>query len=185
MLQGLSKFILKCAGWTSDVTVPLREKCIICVAPHTSNWDFILGELFFTSLGGKASFLMKEDWFFWPLGPIFRKMGGIPVSRRKNSSLTQQLTEVAQQSDRFTLAVTPEGTRKLTTKWRRGFYYIALGAQLPIQLYAIDGANKRIVCTREIMPTGDVEADIRTIMDYYRPYHGRELKKGKFSVEEV
>lgn len=185
MLKYICTQLLKHTGWTANVTVPTRDKCIICVAPHTSNWDFIIGELYYASLGRKAGFLMKKEWFFWPLGALFRHLGGIPVVRNKKTSLTEQLAEIAKGSTYFNLAVTPEGTRKRVTTWKRGFYYIALKAGLPIQLYALDGANKQIVCTREIIPSGDVDNDFREIMDYYRPYEGREIKKGKFMVEQL
>lgn len=165
--------------------MPKRDKCILCVAPHTTNWDFVLGELHYASEGRTAGFLMKKEWFFWPLGPIFRKMGGIPVVRSKKTSLTDQIAGTAQRAEYFNFAVTPEGTRQRTTKWRHGFYFIALKAKLPIQLYAIDGVDKKIVCTKEIMPTGDFKADYREIMDYYRPYVGRSIKPDMFALDEV
>ena len=55
-------------GWTKHVTIPFPDKFIICLAPHTSNWDFALGQLFTWSEGIKINFLMKREWFFWPLG---------------------------------------------------------------------------------------------------------------------
>lgn len=67
--------ILKLFGWKVSITVPDYTKCIICVAPHTSNWDFVLGELAYASVGRKAGFLMKDTWFFWPLGCFFRAIG--------------------------------------------------------------------------------------------------------------
>lgn len=183
MLKETCKTLLKWSGWTTEVSVPARDKCIICVAPHTSNWDFILGELYYGSIGRKAGFLMKKEWFFWPLGYFFRALGGIPVTRDRKTSLTDQLADIAIRHTYFNLAVTPEGTRRLVTKWKRGFYYIALKAQIPIHLYALDGENKRIVCTRELIPSGDIEADFREIMEYYKPYIGKEIKRGKFAVE--
>lgn len=81
--MNLSKWILRIAGWKVIITEPDYPKCIICVAPHTSNWDFILGELAITSVGRRAGFLMKESWFFFPLGYFFRAIGGIPVPRKK------------------------------------------------------------------------------------------------------
>lgn len=69
-------------------TVPDYPKSIICVAPHTSNWDFVLGKFAWWSLGRKAGFLMKEAWFFFPMKYLFRAMGGIPVSRRRGASLS-------------------------------------------------------------------------------------------------
>ena len=183
MFKSLCRLIFRKMGWQVEMTVPYRDKCIICVAPHTSNWDFIIAELYYHSIGRTAGFLMKKEWFFWPMGVLFRSMGGIPVERSHHVSLTDRVAEAAMKAERFELAVTPEGTRSLATKWKRGFYFIALKAGLPIQLYAIDYKNKRIVCTKELVPSGDVEADMRLIMDYYRPYEGKY--PGKFAVEDI
>lgn len=183
MFKSLCRLIFRKMGWQVEMTVPYRDKCIICVAPHTSNWDFIIAELYYHSIGRTAGFLMKKEWFFWPMGVLFRSMGGIPVERSRHVSLTDHVAEAAIKAERFELAVTPEGTRSLATKWKRGFYFIALKAGLPIQLYAIDYKNKRIVCTQELVPSGDVEADMRLIMDYYRPYEGKY--PGKFAVEDI
>lgn len=183
MFKSLCRLIFRKMGWQVEMTVPYRDKCIICVAPHTSNWDFIIAELYYHSIGRTAGFLMKKEWFFWPMGVLFRSMGGIPVERSRHVSLTDRVAEAAIKAKRFELAVTPEGTRSLATKWKRGFYFIALKAGLPIQLYAIDYKRKRIVCTQELVPSGDVEADMRLIMDYYRPYEGKY--PGKFAVEDI
>ena len=183
MFKSLCRLIFRKMGWQVEMTVPYRDKCIICVAPHTSNWDFIIAELYYHSIGRTAGFLMKKEWFFWPMGVLFRSMGGIPVERSRHVSLTDRVAEAAIKAERFELAVTPEGTRSLVTKWKRGFYFIALKAGLPIQLYAIDYKRKRIVCTQELVPSGDVEADMRLIMDYYRPYEGKY--PGKFAVEDI
>ena len=183
MFKSLCRLIFRKMGWQVEMTVPYRDKCIICVAPHTSNWDFIIAELYYHSIGRTAGFLMKKEWFFWPMGVLFRSMGGIPVERSRHVSLTDRVAEAAIKAERFELTVTPEGTRSLATKWKRGFYFIALKAGLPIQLYAIDYKNKRIVCTKELVPSGDVEADMRLIMDYYRPYEGKY--PGKFAVEDI
>jgi len=170
-------------GWKELVTVPRPDRCIICVAPHTSNWDFLIAELYYCAIGRTAGFLMKKEWFFWPLGSLFRRLGGVPVERSRKTSLTDQLAEKAGKARRFELAVTPEGTRSRVTTWKRGFYFIALKAKLPIMLYAIDYERKTIVCTQTLFPSGDVEKDMRTIMDYYRPFKGRHPEK--FAVEEI
>lgn len=160
-------------GWTEVTDQPLPNKCIICIAPHTSNWDFIVGKLYANAVGMKANFLMKKEWFAGPLGPIFRYMGGIPVERKKHTSMTDNMAEAARKAPSFCLAVTPEGTRSRVTQWKRGFYFIALKAGLPILLYAIDFPTKSIVCTRTLHPSGDVDADMKTIMEYYRPFTGK------------
>ena len=80
--------LYKKMGWTSEITEAHPDKYIICLAPHTSNWDFLIGQLYNGATGMSSNFLMKKEWFFWPLGPIFRKLGGIPVWRSKHTSMT-------------------------------------------------------------------------------------------------
>ncbi len=186
MLQSFfHKLLFGWLGWTEEVTVPRRNKCIICVAPHTSNLDFIIGELYYTAIGRRAGFLMKKSWFFFPLGTLFRRLGGIPVDRSRHGSLTDALAEAAKTEEHFELAVTPEGTRKRVDHWKRGFYFIAQKANLPIQLFAIDYKHRRIVCTKELTPSQDFDADWRTIMNYYAQFVGTERHPGLFQVEEI
>ena len=160
-------------GWTKDITVAHPDKYIICLAPHTSNWDFILGQLYSRAEGLRINYLMKKEWFFWPLGQIFRKTGGIPVYRDKKTSMTDNLAETAKRSESFRLCITPEGTRSRNPDWRKGFYFIALKAGLPILLYGLDFDRKLIQCTKCIMPTGDVEKDMQEIKQYFADYKGK------------
>lgn len=179
--MNLYGFILKSAGWKVRISVPDYPKCIICVAPHTSNWDFVLGKLAYASVGRKAGFLMKESWFFFPLGFIFKALGGIPVPRKKGSSLVETIIEKYNNAQSLCLAITPEGTRSKTDKWRYGFLHIAYGAKVPIVLGAIDYSTKDIIIERTFEPTGNAENDMRAIKDYYRPFKG--LHPEKFSTE--
>ena len=108
MIKGICQWILyKRLGYKKIITQELPEKYIICMAPHTSNWDLILGQLFAHAEGIKCNFLMKKEWFFWPLGPIFRKMGGIPVWRSKHTSMTDNLA--AEADKRKAVMVIPAG----------------------------------------------------------------------------
>ena len=173
-------------GWQLDVDVPLREKSLFCIAPHTSNWDFIISILYRKSLGFQSFFLMKKDWFFWPLGPILRALDGIPIDRSHHSHLTDDLAQtMLRKKGSVHMAITPEGTRSATRHWKRGFYFIALKAQLPIQLYAIDYAHKTIICHKEILPTGDIERDFREIVAYYTAYREGALYPEKFQLDEI
>jgi 1-acyl-sn-glycerol-3-phosphate acyltransferase len=117
---------------------------------------------------------MKKEWFFWPLGTIFRKMGGIPVYRQKKTSMTDTLVEIARKEDSFRLAITPEGTRKANPEWKKGFYYIALGAGIPVLLYGLDYEKKLIRCTRSFIPSGDVEGDMQEIKSYFKDFKGKK-----------
>lgn len=120
MVKGICQWILyKRLGYKKIITQELPEKYIICMAPHTSNWDLILGQLFAHAEGIKCNFLMKKEWFFWPLGPIFRKMGGIPVWRSKHTSMTDNLAAEADKRKSFGLCITPEGTRSLNPEWKK------------------------------------------------------------------
>ena len=161
-------------GWALDVTEAHPDKCIICLAPHTSNWDFIIGQLYARAEGMKTNFLMKKEWFFWPLGPIFRRLGGIPVWRSKHTSMTDNLAQTALQRQTFQLCITPEGTRARTTEWKKGFYYIAMKAGIPILLYGIDYRDKLISCTKTIVPDGNIEAQMREIKEYYKDFIGKK-----------
>jgi len=115
-MQKFSLWIFKKCGWKAVVTVDEPAKSVICVAPHTSNWDFIIGKLYYWSLSRKSSFLMKKSWFFFPLGNFFRNMGGVPIDRSKKTSVTDQMAEEFSKHETFHLAITPEGTRSLVSK---------------------------------------------------------------------
>lgn len=178
MIQTVCRFIYyRILGWKAEVTVPDFKKCIICAAPHTSNWDFLLGKLFINAVGRQSGFLMKKEWFFFPLGPIFRAMGGIPVYRSKHTSMVEQLIEKAKQSEEFHLAITPEGTRSANPDWKKGFYYIALGAELPIVLIGVDYQKKCITATKYIHPCGDIDKDMREIKLYFKDFKGKYPEK--------
>jgi len=170
-------------GFSKKVIQELPKKYIICLAPHTSNWDLILGQLFAHAEGMKCNFLMKKEWFFWPLGPIFRKMGGIPVWRSKHTSMTDILAEEAKKRANFGLCITPEGTRSLNPNWKKGFYFIALKAGLPIHLYGLDYQKRCIQCTKVIIPSGDVEKDMHEIKLYFKDFKGK--KPEKFTIGNI
>lgn len=170
-------------GWKTHVTVPNYDKCVICAAPHTSNWDLLIGKLYYGAIGRKTSFMMKKEWFFFPLGLIFKAVGGIPVDRKHKTSLVDQMTEKFANSKLFHLAITPEGTRKANANWKKGFYYIASKAQVPIVLVGINYPSKTITCTKAIMPTGDIEKDMREIKLYYKNFIGKN--PNNFSIGNI
>ncbi|MBR0264246.1 MAG: 1-acyl-sn-glycerol-3-phosphate acyltransferase [Prevotella sp.] len=175
--------LYKRMGWTTEVTVDHPDKYIICLAPHTSNWDFILGLLYSRSIGMQSNFLMKKEWFFWPLDPIFRSLGGIPVYRQKHSSMTESMAESAKQAKVFHLCITPEGTRSKNPDWKKGFYFIALKAGIPILLYGLDYERKLIQCTKTVIPSGNLEADMRDIKLYFKGFKGK--KPENFTIGEL
>lgn len=184
MLKNLCSFLLfKMMGWKAEVSVPHGDKYIIAIAPHTSNFDFLLGILYSRAIGLRSNFLMKKEWFFWPLGNLMRKLGGIPVYRSKKMSMTDQLAAIAQQQQTFHLAITPEGTRSRTEEWKKGFYYIAWKANLPILLYGIDYPSKTIRCTEMVIPDGDIEKQMKSIKTYFKNFIGKH--PAKFTTGDI
>lgn len=174
MLGELCNWLLyKRWKWKKNVTEAHPDKFIICLAPHTSNTDFLIGQLYMRAEGLNINFLMKKEWFFWPLGMFFRRIGGIPVWRSKHSKMTDNLAETAKRAKSFKLCVTPEGTRSLNPEWKKGFYFIALKSGIPILLYGLDYKRHLIQCTKTIVPTGDVDNDMREIKDYFNGFTGK------------
>ena len=177
------RLALKLTGWTFEINVPVYDKCVICVAPHTSNWDFLLGLAAYRSVGRKANFLMKSFWFFFPLKYLMRYFGGIPVVRSKEksgNSLTERVINLFKTEPYVNLAVTPEGTRSAVDKWKTGFLYIAYGAEVPILLGVIDYSEKHIIIDKTYQPTGDVDVDMKAIREYYSQWKHAARYPDKF-----
>ncbi len=175
-------YLYKRCGWKKDVTVEHPDKYVICLAPHTSNKDFIIGQMYKWAEHLKINFLIKSEWFFWPFGMLLRRMGGIAIERSVHADTTDLLAEVAKREKTFHLCITPEGTRSLNPDWKKGFYYIALKAQIPILLYGLDYKKRLIQCTKSIMPTGDIDREMKEIKEYFKSFTG--LHPERFSIGE-
>ncbi|MDR0732639.1 MAG: 1-acyl-sn-glycerol-3-phosphate acyltransferase [Dysgonamonadaceae bacterium] len=181
-MKKILSFLLGLTGWKSVLNEAIPPKCVICVAPHTSNWDFILGILFYKTIGGSIRFLMKKEWFFFPMSMILKSLGGIPVDRTKKTFVSEQMASLFRSDEHCRLAITPEGTRKKSAKWKTGFYYIALAAGVPITLAYIDYAQKELGVIKNFYPTGNGEQDIEEIKQYY--FHIRGKYPKKFTIED-
>jgi 1-acyl-sn-glycerol-3-phosphate acyltransferase len=143
----------------------------------------LLGQAYAGAEGLKINFLMKKEWFFWPLGPLFKHLGGIPVCRSKHTSMTDNLAETAKKAGTYHLCITPEGTRSKNPDWKKGFYFIAWKANLPILLYGVDYQKRLIKCTKTVMPTGNIEEDIRDIKLYFKDMKGK--KPENFTIGDI
>ena len=176
MIRKINQWLLRLAGWKIKLEVEAVPKCVISIAPHTSNWDFIIGKMICSAIGYKVSFLMKKEWFFFPLGYLFRAMGGIPVDREKKTNLTGQMIEQFEQRKHFYLVIAPEATRKKTADWKKGFYYIALGAKVPIALAYFDYKEKQAGIAPYFFPSGDEELDLEKIKTFYSQFTGKNPK---------
>lgn len=180
MLRPLYSLIFKLIGWKIEGSFPPGlKKYIIAVAPHTSNWDFVIGVMARSILRIKrARFLGKSALFKPAYGWFFRALGGHPVDRTKNQDMVQQVVDIFNEHDTFILALAPEGTRKKVTKLKTGFYYIAREAKVPIIPCGFDFSRKRIVIDTPFYPTEDFEKDMNTLMSFYRTIKGKNPEAG-------
>lgn len=172
-LRFLSWMILLLIGWRPRTSVPVEmKKCVIIVAPHTSYWDFALFLPIVFVLNLRLRVLIKHTLFWPPVGWFLRYCGGMPVDRRSAKNYVKILAQQFEERDFFHLLVTPEGTRSPRTHWKTGFYQIAMAANVPILLTAVDEKTKTVGVERFLYPSGDLEADMAEIYAFYDQFGG-------------
>lgn len=165
-------------GWSIQGNMPNLKKYVVAIAPHTSSWDFVIGVMARSTLNLKARYLGKSQLFNPPFGWFFRMLGGTPVDRSGSHDLVEQVVKIFKQRDEFVLGLAPEGTRKKVEKLRTGFYYIAKGAGVPIVPVGFDFAKKQVIIGRPLQPTDNFEADMATLMTFYRSITGKVPELG-------
>ena len=179
-MRPLYSLIFKLMGWKITGSFPPElRKYIVAVAPHTSNWDFPIGVMARSILRIRhAKFIGKSSLFKPPFGWLFRALGGYPVDRSKSNDMVKQVVDIINAHDDFILAIAPEGTRKKVDKLKTGFYYIAKGAGIPIIPCGFDFAKKEVVISSPLFPSGDIEADMNKLLQFYRGIHGANPDSG-------
>lgn len=163
-------------GWHVEGKVPPVPKFIVIGAPHTSNWDFAVFLGAIDELGVQPSYIGKHSLFRWPMRRFFTDMGGIPIDRSERHNYVMEVASAIARHDRIALVIAPEGSRHPERKWHSGFYHIALRAKVPIVPAWIDRKRRRAGLGRPITPSGDYEADLEKIANFYRanlPGHPR------------
>jgi 1-acyl-sn-glycerol-3-phosphate acyltransferase len=153
-------------GWTVEGTAPTRRMVVIA-APHTSNWDFVYFIGGVAALNLNLSFMAKESLFRWPFGKVMRELGGIAINRSRSSNVIQAMVAEFAARDEFMLTVAPEGTRGKAEQWKTGFYYIALGAGVPLVFGMADYRRKVVGFGPAIMPSGDYQKDMAQMAEFY------------------
>lgn len=165
--------MLRLVGWHAEYQEPGTSHYVLIVAPHTSNWDFLLGIMAAWALRLEVRFIGKHTLFRPPLGWLFRAMGGVPVDRRSTGDMSRQLADLFISSDRLVLALAPEGTRKATDHWKTGFWHIARAAQVPVVMAYIDYSSKTMGVGDSFVPSDDKLADFELIRNYYVTRRGK------------
>jgi 1-acyl-sn-glycerol-3-phosphate acyltransferase len=156
--------------------IPDVPKLVVAVAPHTSNWDFIVGMGTMFALDLEIKFLAKHTLFRPPLGPLMRWMGGVPVDRTSSHGVVGDALHAFETSDKLLLAIAPEGTRSRVEHFKSGFLHIARGARVVLLLVAFDWERRCIRFGPVFEQSDDVAADLAKIEAYYAPIHGKRAR---------
>ncbi len=177
-MKFLSQIYFKLTGWRVVNELPGEiNKCVLVAAPHTSNWDFPITLAAFYIMEMRIKYLIKKEWMGFPLGWMFKATGGIGVDRERSGNFVDRLADILNRSEKMILVISPEGTRKLAGKWKTGFYYAAVKANVPIALAYLD-YKKRIGCIGHVLhPTGDFIKDMQQVKEFYKTITPRHPSK--------
>jgi len=173
LVRWISIFLLKMAGWRIEGRMPDMPRFVLIAAPHTSNWDLPLTLFTAFALKAKVYWMGKDAIFRPPLRSFFKWLGGIPIDRSRSNNMVTQSIGQFEKNHTLILAVPPAGTRKRVMYWKSGFYHIANGAQVPIVLGFLDYRRKVGGIGPIIRPTGNLEADMVVIRDFYKDITGK------------
>ncbi len=178
MKKSISKFILftvfkwKIVGdFPKDIS-----KYVIIGAPHTTNYDFVIGLLVKTIRNVKINFLGKASLFVFPFGYFFKSVGGVPINRKKNMNMVQATVNEFNNRSEFIIAISPEGTRSKVNKWKTGFYHIASQANVPIVAFTFDFGKRQTEIFKPFYITGNIDQDFIYLQSLFKDAEGKYPK---------
>ena len=169
----LGRTLLRLGGWRVTGTLPDIPRLVLIAAPHSSNWDGIWGMAAKMAMGVDIRVLGKDALFWWPLSVVLRNLGVIPLDRSRPQGVVEQAVELVRSSPRMWFALAPEGTRKPVEKWKNGFLKIAHGAGVPVLMAYFHYPDKVIGIGPLFHTSGDLQADMAAVRDWYRPWQGK------------
>ena len=168
----LGRLGMALTGWRFEGTVPDVPKMVLIVAPHTSNWDFVVGLQAKLALRMACTFVGKHTLFRWPLGVFMRWLGGIPVNRKAAAGFVSEVVAALRAAAQMTVVIAPEGTRRRVEQWKSGFYRIAVEGGVPILPVGFDYPRRVVFFAPLFHPTGDYEKDLPLLRSHYRAEMG-------------
>jgi len=154
-------------GWRVEGNLPNLRKFVVVVAPHTSNWDFIVGILVYFALRVDAAWLAKHTALAGPWGRLGRYLGAIAVDRSRAGDVVEICVEEFRRRERMMLAIAPEGTRRRVNEWKRGYHRIAVAAKVPIVPAALDFSRKVVRFGEPLTPSGDYDVDYAELRAFF------------------
>ena len=183
VLRAVSVAYLRLRGWQVQGSLPADcRKCVFIAAPHTSNWDLPYTLMVAFALRLHVYWMGKSQIFKPPFRSVMMWLGGIPVQRESANNLVAASVAAIEAADGpLQLVVPPEGTRSKVRYWKTGFYYIAVGAKVPIVMAYMDYEKKISGLGPVFHPSGDIDADMVAIKAFYAQFKGRNASQ--FSAE--
>jgi 1-acyl-sn-glycerol-3-phosphate acyltransferase len=177
LLRALGRAVLRLLRWRIEGEIPDVPKLVIAVAPHTSNWDFVVGAAVMFALDLRLSFLAKDTLFRGPFGPVMRWMGGIAVDRTKPHGVVGEAVEAFTATRQRVLAIAPQGTRSAGARYKSGFLHIARGACVPVLYATLDYEGHCLRLGPAFDPCEDVEADLQRVETFYSAVRGKRARQ--------
>jgi 1-acyl-sn-glycerol-3-phosphate acyltransferase len=168
VLRVFGRAVLAALGWRIEGEIPNLPRCVVIVAPHTSNWDFVIGLATLLALDLRVTWLGKHQIFRGPLGRLWRALGGVAVDRAAPDGVVEQAAAVLAPPNSVFLAMAPEGTRRKVERWKSGFWRIARAAGVPIFPVAFDYPARAVVLGEPYTPTADYAADLAALQRRFR-----------------
>lgn len=185
----IGRMLMKSAGWKTVGSIPNISQAVVLAVPHTSNIDGIYALPCLFALDLKISIMGKHTLFKIPvLAQLMRWLGIIPINREAKGSVLQASIDKFKNNKTLFLGLAPEGTRKYTDSWKTGFYYLAVGANVPILPVALDYNTKEVRFLEMVYPTGNIEEDLPKIYAQYgggMPYHPERLSQPLQDVNQA
>lgn len=172
-MQRFCKWLMERLGWSMRGEWPDLKKVVVIAAPHSSAWDVVIGLLLIQASGLKIVFMGKQEAFYWPLGPILRHFGGMPVNRAAPGGVVKQVADKMRESEQMWFALAPEGTRKAVKDWKTGFWKIAKQADVPVCCAYFHFPDKVVGIGQVFALSDDMDADIAKIRAWYKPFQGK------------
>lgn len=172
--QRFARAVTRVMGYKMVGEVPPNG--ILVGAPHTSNWDFVTMLLVMWHGGEHPRVLVKKQLFFFPLGPILRLFGGIPIDRDNASTIVSELVAEAKEGENFRLVFAAEGTRSKGEYWKSGFYRLSQQTGLPVTLAFFEPPTKTMGFGPSFVASGDVKKDMDMVRAFYADKGGIKPK---------
>ncbi len=170
MKKVLAKITFFLSGWNINITADKNEycHCVVIAAPHTSNWDLFYSIASFWYAEVPVRYFIKDSHTKAWYGGVIKSLGGIGVDRKKNNNLIEHTADLLKNNSELAMLVPAEGTRKRVEEWKKGFYYIAKKANVPVALGYLDYGKKEAGIGKMVYLTDDFEADMSIIEEFYK-----------------